>query len=69
MPRTKPARTVPGPVPGRYDGLRLKAPVLWPGITTGDNAMCSCSWSYLGGVRQVKMRNGSCIVHIRAGAG
>lgn len=35
---------------------------LWPGIFDGDDARCSCSWSYLKGIRQVKVSNAGCVV-------
>jgi hypothetical protein len=48
----------------QYDrGVYRTAP-MWPGITWGNDARCSCSWAFRGGVMQVKARSGACVVHI-----
>lgn len=36
---------------------------LWPGITTGFDARCTCTWAPLAGVYQVKVRDGLCLTH------
>jgi len=36
---------------------------LWPGITAGLDARCSCTWAPSSGVYQVKVRNTSCVNH------
>ena len=36
---------------------------LWPGITWGRDARCSCSWAWRGGVMEVKVRSAACLVH------
>jgi hypothetical protein len=36
---------------------------LWPGITAGMDARCSCTLAFMAGVYQVKVRNASCINH------
>ena len=46
------------------DRASLRSSALWPGITWGNNALCSCSWAFRG-VMQVKARNAGCLVHIR----
>ncbi len=43
--------------------LRHAAVDLWPGITSGFDARCSCSWAPLNGVYQVKARNVMCVTH------
>jgi hypothetical protein len=46
-----------------YSGSRI-----WPGITTGLNASCSCTWATFDGQYQVKFRDALCITHPRSGA-
>jgi hypothetical protein len=36
---------------------------MWPGITTGHDARCRCTWAYLGAVYQVKVRDALCVTH------
>lgn len=36
---------------------------LWPGITQGMDARCSCTLAPMGGVYQVKVRNALCLNH------
>ena len=36
---------------------------LWPGITTGFDARCTCTWAPMGGVYQVKVRDALCLTH------
>lgn len=35
---------------------------IWPGITTGFNARCQCTWAAHGGTYQVKYANAMCAV-------
>ena len=54
-----------GPPPvARYPALRI-----WPGITAGWNARCSCCWAPHDGTYQVKYADPACGVyqHRRAG--
>jgi hypothetical protein len=46
-------------------------PRFWPGITSGFDARCSCSWAFHGGVYQVKLCDSLCVVagHRAAGRG
>jgi hypothetical protein len=37
---------------------------LWPGITWGRSALCSCSWAFRGGIAEVKARSTACDVHV-----
>jgi hypothetical protein len=42
---------------------------MWPGIFTGFNALCTCTWAPYQGKYQVKRRDGACLVreHHQAG--
>lgn len=42
---------------------RAAACDLWPGITAGMDARCSCTLAPMGGVYQVKVRNALCLNH------
>jgi hypothetical protein len=39
----------------------------WPGITTGHDARCDCTWAPRDGVYQVKYQSAGCVVHLRTG--
>jgi hypothetical protein len=57
------ARVPHGAAPGReYDRAAQRTTPLWPGITTGNDARCSCTWAPRGGVMQIKVANSSCII-------
>ena len=66
MPLIRATRTPPGaprapggPPPAvRYPALRI-----WPGITAGHDARCSCTRAPKDGVMQVKFRNSMCLLH------
>lgn len=47
---------------GPPQAARHQAPPLWPGITTGCNALCSCTWAMRNGTYQVKVTNAMCTV-------
>jgi hypothetical protein len=49
-----------GPQPVRY-----ATSALWPGITTGHDARCSCTWARWHGTYQVKFRDAMCVNHPR----
>ena len=46
------------PVPVRYE-----ANAFWPGITTGRDAWCTCTWAWYRGVWQVKALHAICVTH------
>ena len=52
------------PVPVRYD-----AQPMWPGITAGRDARCSCTWALYRGTWQVKVLDAMCLNHLRAVSG
>ena len=52
--------------------VRYASGIPWPGITTGHDARCSCTWASYGGVYQVKYLDASCVIgehHPRGRAG
>lgn len=65
MTRLRGTRAPEGATASReYSHLAYQSPPLWPGITWGHDARCSCTWAYRDGVAQVKVRSGACTVHI-----
>jgi hypothetical protein len=54
---SKPTATTPG-----YRGIGI-----WPGITSGFNANCTCTWATHAGQYQVKYKDALCITHPRTG--
>lgn len=36
---------------------------LWPGITAGHDARCTCTWAPMGGFYEVKVRDTGCRNH------
>lgn len=62
---TRGTRSPEGSPPARSHGTGIYREVpLWPGINWGDDSRCECSWGYLRGARQVKVRSGACTVHV-----
>lgn len=62
---TRGTRAPEGASPARPHGTGIYRDVpVWPGVTWGDDSRCACSWGYLQGVRQVKVRSGACTVHL-----
>jgi hypothetical protein len=60
-------RAPEGASPGRRPAdATYREVALWPGITWGRDARCSCSWTVRYGVMQVKVRSGACTVHLTA---
>lgn len=64
------------PAGGRASGgpppaVRYAAQPIWPGITTGYNALCLCTWAMFQGVYQVKYASAMCAVagHARSSRG
>ena len=47
----------------QYDREVYRTVPLWPGITWGRDARCSCSWAWRNGVVEVKVRSAACLVH------
>lgn len=62
MPRPSKYEARPAPKGVGYEG-RPRACDLWPGITAGMDARCSCTLAPLGGVYQVKVRDAACVNH------
>ena len=68
MPARKPAgrmtatRAPEGAGRARYDGGRPGVSSSWPGYFDDGDGQCTCSWSVLNGVRQVKFANSGCPV-------
>lgn len=54
-----------GPAPT----VRYAGPPMWPGITTGNNALCLCTWAHRGGRMEVKFANRMCGEPGHAGSG
>jgi hypothetical protein len=48
----------------QYDREVYQFAPLWPGVTWGNDARCSCSWAFRDGMMQVKARSEACSVHI-----
>ena len=63
------AKATGGPVAAMGSAVYRGSP-MWPGITEGNDARCSCSWAYHGGRKrmEVKMLSGARLVasHRRA---
>jgi hypothetical protein len=71
MPARKPrgpmsaTRAPEGAAASAHDRRPRPGPVVWPGYYDDGDGRCLCSWSILGGVRQVKVANSGCPVRHR----
>jgi hypothetical protein len=70
MPALRAMRTPPcGPATGGPpNSVRYAVHAAWPGIRTGWDARCSCTWAQRGGVYQVKYRDAMCVNHMTGAA-
>lgn len=65
VPDRPPIRRGNGPAPA----VRYAGPLMWPGITTGNNALCLCTWAHRDGRMEVKFANRMCGEPGHAGSG
>jgi hypothetical protein len=49
---------------GPQNSVRYAVQAAWPGISTGWDARCSCTWVMRDGVYQVKFRDAMCVNHM-----